>query len=259
MKLNTVFIILAALTSVLISIFAACNNGDLVMNPGPSLELEESTSTEFFLYLKTTEDDYSQLSGYLNDIESAYNKLDEFKWQGLDDLGFWEIQQAGAACQCYDRIYSKDESVEVFSADAKWISVNTMIPSSERIKPISISLNSCRKTAEKMQPVAFYNKQVEAGILDDDDNIKEWLVLCKSLDSSLKSAIYQASTIDKTSNFNSIFEAFGQASDTTRSQYLDKFTGQSEQYSRLLKVFIDSLNLAESTTANLINETMDLR
>jgi hypothetical protein len=202
-------------------------------------------------YLRDHVEDYDRLAKSLKETDAAYAALAAFKWQGLDSLGFWEVQTRGAACLTYDRIYEKNEPSGLFSTDAKWIALNTMIPSPERVKTISISLNACNNTAAKINPRTYYSQLNLSGADDDQKNKQDWLALCKGLDSSLKSALYMAATMDKTSNFADVTASFKTASNGTRDKYFSKFQDQSKQFSTLLAVLIAKLTAAEAAAAKL--------
>ena len=190
---------------------------------------------------------YNQLSTQIKDSGKAYAALEAFTWQGLDSLGFWEIQSAGAACGSLDRIYSKDEQPGAFSAEVKWIPLNTIIPSRDRVKTLGISLSRSLDTAVRINP-ANYSKTPAAS---ENQNQKEWLDLCRGLDSSLKSALYLAATLEKTSNFATVNEAFKQASSSTRDKYFTGFGEQSKQFGSLLSALISRLTAAEATALKL--------
>jgi hypothetical protein len=202
-------------------------------------------------YLRSHSSDYDQLAKSLKDTDAAYSALAAFKWQGLDSLGYWEVQTQGVACMTYDRIYTQEEPAGVFSTNAKWIALNTMIPSPERVKTISLSLNSCRSASAKIKPQAYYAQLNLTGTNDDQKNRQDWLNLCKGLDSSLKSALYLATGMDKTSNFAEVTASFKQASNSTRDKYLGKFQDQSKQFSSLLSTLISRLTAAESAAAKM--------
>ncbi|OGO16412.1 MAG: hypothetical protein A2Z02_02890 [Chloroflexi bacterium RBG_16_48_7] len=260
----TLKLIISMIRSSIISPFLAISLLLAFLLPacGPSGSDNKSAGLDFDLpaagdlsslpqYLQEGAAGYEQLSIHLKDTGTAYIALEAFKWQGLENLVFWEIQAAGAACQTYDRIYSRDEQAGVFSADAKWIALSTMIPSTERVKTIGLSLNYCRDTALKISPRNYYSKVLGSGEADYDKSKKEWLNLCRSLDSSLKSALYLSGTMEKTSNFATVTESFKQASNSTRDRYLSKFQDQSKQFSSLLASLISRLNLAEAAAAKM--------
>jgi hypothetical protein len=240
----------AALLSAML-LLSACGTGTSqgLGAAGPDFDIPAGTDlSRLPQYLQLHTANYDQFSKDLKDTLSAYSALEGFKWQEMENLGFWEVQTAGVACQTYDRIYQKDEPAGVFASGAKWIALNTMIPSPERVKTIGLSLSRCREAAARINPPAFYSN---LSAVDDTRNREEWLGLCRGLDSSLKSAQYLAATLEKTSNFATVNESFKQASTSTRDRYLGKFQEQSKQFGSLLSVLVSRLGRAEASAAKL--------
>jgi hypothetical protein len=218
-------IILCLILSVLLSIlsFPGCNNNIVESPDGASPEQPENAGTSL-----------QSLSDYLIKADSACDDLENFTWQGIDNMGYWEIQEAGYCCQ--DPILcDKNDRTDIYSEKSVWVPIITWLPNRERMVPVRKLIDSSRATLNDIKSGSAVNSTPEA----QHD-------LFLNLDSSLKSAIYMASTIDKTSNFNEIIKLLEESDSATQQRYRDKFIEQSEKYSLILNTL--TVNLEQSST-----------
>jgi hypothetical protein len=194
-------------------------------------------------------DNLSLLSGHLADASGACKNLEDFKWQGLDNLGYWEIQEAGYCCQD-PHLCDKNDKTDIYSNKAIWISILTWLPGKERIAPVRKLIDSSAATLNelKQETVSGNTDKTVPGQAQQDD-------LILNLDASLKSAIYMAGTIDKTSNFNEITRLLLEADATTQQRYQETFIEQSGKYSELLNTLTKDLEKSAEITADFMAKT----
>lgn len=181
------------------------------------------------------EEDFS-IAAIIKDLDNAIlstEQLGNFKWKDMQEIGYWEIQQGGAACLTYKRIYMKNEAGGLYyEKDAKWISLDSILPASDQIKPLKIALQNCLNIATQIRANEVSNNKDE---------------LNRQFTSSLNTATYLCNNLYRTSNsqFQEIKLAMLEASKTTQDKYLQTFIRQSDSFVRLIKeteTFLNSAN-----------------
>ncbi len=181
----------------------------------------------------------------LQNIEQAAalaRNLADFTWQGMDGMGYWEMQEAGQACLTYQRIYSENESPGLYSGTIKWIPIYDILPAREQIKPLIQAISACGAVAGELNSVQA----------EDGENTE----LQEGLDSILKTAVYLAETLSRTGSgqFNEIKLTLLESSEKTRDRYLGKFSSQSDRYAELLQDLIANLRAAQTSLEALKGE-----
>lgn len=198
---------------------------------------------------------FREVKQKLQDVTTAYIDLEKFNWTGLDDVGYWEIQEAGACCLTHRQVYQKNEISKLFGP-SKWISLNSTLPSKENTKSLGITIKNSSEFFRTISEALLKALQNES---KDSLNISvsEWYKQRNQLSSTLKSVGYQAANFDMVykSQFDDIRAAFGEASSSTKDRYSNGFNNQSATYIHLLEKIILTLDKAVDS----VNEIIDLK
>lgn len=195
-------------------------------------------------------DNLDLLSDYLAQADNDCKKLEDFKWQGLDDLGYREIQEAGQCCQT-PRLYDKNDDTDIYSTSAVWMPILGWLPDNRRISPLRRLIDSSRNTLSAIitEVNSFdVDGSTKFNSLSESETVNN---LFTNLDAALKSAVYVATSIDKTSNFNEVSTLLEEADSATQYRYRDKFIEQSGKYLELLNILKADLEKSAAVAVNL--------
>jgi hypothetical protein len=111
---TNILIALLALTAFLL---CGCDQSAAVISDNEAMS-DNSSDTAFIQHLKDIGIEFNTLSGYVNEADKACRNLEDFRWQDLDNLGCYQIQEAGFCCQ-EPLLCDKSEQPEMFSQKMK--------------------------------------------------------------------------------------------------------------------------------------------
>jgi hypothetical protein len=191
------------------------------------------------------------LSDYLAEADDDYKNLEDFTWQGLDDLGYREIREAGQCCQT-PRLCDKNDDTDVYSTQAVWMPILSWLPDYKRVSPLKGLIDSSQNTLNEIKSEIT---SLDSGDSPDYHSLSQSEAVNEmftNLDGALKSAIYMVTTIDKTSNFSEVTALLEEADSVTQDRYREKFSEQSGKYTELLHILQADLEKAAGVNTDLM-------
>jgi hypothetical protein len=191
------------------------------------------------------------LSDCLAEVDNGYKNLEDFSWQGLDDLGYREVQMAGQCCQT-PRLCDKDDDNDIYSTQTVWMPILSWLPDYKRISPVKGLIESSQNTLNEIKSEIT---SLDSGDSPDYHSLSQSEAVNEmftNLDGALKSAIYMVTTIDKTSNFSEVTALLEEADSVTQDRYREKFSQQSRKYTELLHILHADLEKAAGINTGLM-------
>ena len=178
----------------------------------------------------------------LEGAKSSSVELRDFSWRGLDELGYWEVKEGGQACLTFDRIYHQEERPDLFTEDALWIPITSILPATEQVEPLLRALDGCLQNFQKMST--------------QSTTVLEGRQPQKQLDAILKTTLYLAENLNITrkSQYVEIKASFNLASEKTRGLYLENFNQQYSSYLEILSIVLSCLQQAQRDLYTLTPE-----
>ncbi len=235
--------------AILLTIFSISGCGlpadELPTNEGanhiPLLESDNITVQEFIPFLGDVREDFQFLVNCVDQADIACKNLENFKWEGLDNLGYYIIEEKGYCCM-EPILCDKTEQPSLYSPKIRWESVLTRLPTKERLKPVRLLIDSCKDTLVNLDPNAIL-RQINGGHTENSEYYKtQWDTSLNNLDANLKSAIHQV----RINRFNGT-GFMNKSNSLARTKYEDKFNNQFQKYSDLIDTLI--LKLQEASEA----------
>ena len=196
---------------------------------------------------------YKDLIQQLQRVTDSYYDLERFRWERLDEVGYWEVQASGACCATFQRVYKKTEPpILARFGHAKWISVQETLPNKTLTGSLGLVIKYCNECSKQINPdILFQSSSKDT----TNPTSSEWDKNCAQLSSTLHSAFYQVKNMNGSyqSQFGRIIGALDAASPSTKNAYLDRFKQQANEFTNLLQQMMTDIDQAANTIDQIIS------
>ena len=209
--------LLTGLAMLLCALVPSCGQGELPSGEQKSLPL------------------HSQIVGHIESVQALASELEDFTWQGLDDIGV----QGPPAGSCGVGICIVEKGKGIAYDGSTWTTLTETLPTTERATLLLVYCDKCLDIAEKMQ--------------SESPAASGWQDACRQLESTLRGAEHLASDYRNTAKYqlDEIEEAIANSSTSIQEQYLEEFQSISAGYLGLLDEIIVNLQQAEQARSHL--------